>query len=567
MHRITKSLLDKFVKSYGLEQHNESSQFEMFVNAAIITSKTGGNFELEDITTGEKDDGTDGIAVLIDEEPVFSEDDASLIFNSNRKNHDVEVVFIQSKRSESFDLGDFLKFKESILKFVENESYEAKDEIQNNAHSVFNISMNNALKITKGKLAFTARFITTGRYQEPKEFEDAKDKFIEVLDRLNYFSTIDVAFMGYAELNDLWVSTQSEIIAELSMFSNAALPTIDGIDEAYLVVVKAKEFVNNLLIANDGSMRLQVFEENVRAFLGIDNIVNQSISQTLNRKDAATRFPVLNNGITVVSPDVRVQGNTLYLKDFQIVNGCQTSNVLYENRDKLDDSIMVSLKVVETKNEDVFSDLVRATNSQSKVEETQFYSLKPIVKRIESYFNTYEDKEGRIYFERRHRQYVGEEVPAIRKFSLNDATRCVTSLFLRKPELAYRYRKRMYDAHADEIFSNETKEIIFYASCLALYRLHYHVANAYIPQNMRKYKWHIIVLVGAVIAGKKVPKLNSKGIESYCKKLIGVLSTSGRSNIKPFKRAVDIISSMDNISDDRLKTQATTTMMLSMIDD
>ncbi len=44
----------------------------------------------------------------------------------------------------------------------------------------------------------------------------------------------------------------------------------------------------------------------------------------------------------------------LHMEYFQIVNGCQTSNVLYENREILNDSIMVSLKVVETKNEDVF---------------------------------------------------------------------------------------------------------------------------------------------------------------------------------------------------------------------
>ncbi|MFU0171164.1 AIPR family protein, partial [Salmonella enterica] len=79
-------------------------------------------------------------------------------------------------------------------------------------------------------------------------------------------------------------------------------------------------------------------------------------------------------GITIVSPDVKLQGSILHLENFQIVNGCQTSNVLYECRDSLDDTMMVNLKVVETLNEDVFSELVRATNSQTKVDETQFYS-------------------------------------------------------------------------------------------------------------------------------------------------------------------------------------------------
>ena len=52
------------------------------------------------------------------------------------------------------------------------------------------------------------------------------------------------------------------------------------IDEAYLAVVKASDFVENVLLSADGNLRTQVFEENVRSFLGLDNPVNQSISLT-----------------------------------------------------------------------------------------------------------------------------------------------------------------------------------------------------------------------------------------------------------------------------------------------
>jgi len=565
MHRITKAHLESFVKSYGLEQHNECTQFEMFVNNAVISSKIGGDFDLEDVTTSEGDDGTDGVAVLIDEELIISDEDAVSTFKKDRKTHDVEVVFTQAKRGESFDLGDFLKFKESVLRFVNSERYDIKDDVQTNARKVFDVVIKNVPKIRDGKPVLMARFVTTGVYKEPKALENAKEDFNRQLVELGYFSHIDISFIGRDELTALWVRTYTGVSAELPMFSNAPLPPIDGIDEAYLVIVKAKDFVNNLLISDDETLRLHVFEENVRAFLGSSNPVNISISETLNRSESSTRFPVLNNGITVVSPDVRVQGNTLHLEDFQIVNGCQTSNVLYENRGILDDSIMVSLKVVETKNEDVFSDLVRATNSQTKVEETQFLSLKPIVKRIEQYFNTYEGHEGRIYYERRDRQYVGRGVPVFRIFSLNVAAKCVASIFLKRPDLAYRYPKRMYDLFSEQIFSNDTKEIVFYTSCLALYRLHLYVASADIPQNMRKYKWHILVLVGAIIAGKKTPKLNSKAMETYCQKIIKVISRPGSSALSPFLQAVEIMKSTNDINADSLKKQTVMAEMLEKI--
>jgi len=565
MHRITKAHLESFTESNGLDQLDESIQFEMFVNHAVVSPRIGNDFDLGDITTSKGDDGTDGLAVLIDEDLIISDEDAETTFKKNRKTHDVEVIFIQAKRSESFDLGDFLKFKESVLRFVSSENYDIDDDVQKNARNVFDIVIKNVPKVRGGKPDLVARFVTTGLYKAPRELETAKKDFIQQLEELGYFSSIDIAFIGRDELTALWVSTYSGVTAELPMFSNAPLPPIDGIDEAYLVIVKAKEFVNNLLIGEDGNLQLHVFEENVRAFLGPTNPVNIAIAETINRSDSSTRFPVLNNGITVVSPDVRVQGSTLHLENFQIVNGCQTSNVLYENKEKLDDSIMVSLKVVETKNEDVFSDLVRATNSQSKVEETQFLSLKPIVKRIEDYFNTYEGLEGRIYFERRDKQYVGRGVPVVRIFSLQVAAKCVTSIFLKRPDLAYRYPKRMHELFSKEIFSDDTKEVVFYASCLSLYRLHLFVASADIPQNMRKYKWHILVLVGAIIAGKKIPKLNSKAMDKYCKKIIDVVSKPGKQALKPFLKAVEIMESTKNIDDDSLKKQVVMEQMLAKI--
>jgi hypothetical protein len=64
MHRIIKAHLDSFIRSYGLEAENESIQFEKFVNYSVISAKLGSRFDLDDVTTGVGDDGTDGIAVM-----------------------------------------------------------------------------------------------------------------------------------------------------------------------------------------------------------------------------------------------------------------------------------------------------------------------------------------------------------------------------------------------------------------------------------------------------------------------------------------------------------------------
>jgi hypothetical protein len=564
MHRILKTHLNKFCYNFGFESDTESVAFEKFSNYATVSARVPGQYDVCDITTSEFEDGIDGIAIIINEEIITSDDDAKSIFEKSKRNHDVLIIFIQSKTSDNFDLGDFLKFKEAVLRFSNQDNYTSPDSVLSTAWSIFDTILNNAHRIRNGKPSISARFITTGSYKAPKELESAKNKFSEQLKDTGLFNDVDVKFLGRDELTALWVGTYTGVSAKLEAFSIAALPRISGIEEAYLAVVKAKDLVEKLLITDDGTLRSQVFEENVRSFLGLENTVNNSISQTIN-SHSASRFPVLNNGITIASPDVRVQGQTLHLENFQIVNGCQTSNVLFENFENLNDDIMVNLKIVETSNEDVFSELVRATNSQSQIIETQFLSLRPIVKKVEQYFNSYEDCEGRLYFERRDRQYIGKDIPNIRIFSLHHATRCVASMFCNRPHLAFRYTKDMYEELTDSIFAEDCKEIVFYASCLTLYRFYLLHSNRTIPQSLRKFKWHILPIVRAILCGKTNTNLNSKKIEKESEQIINVMNKHSNQAVDVFTQATAVITSLGEISDDRLKRQTILAEMLEKV--
>ncbi|MBK9579436.1 MAG: AIPR family protein [Fibrobacterota bacterium] len=557
MHRIIKSHLDSFCINQGIQNDDESVKFEKFANYAILSGKASTAFDLDDVTTGNGDSGVDGIAIVINEEIVNSNEDAKSVFSSAKKNNAVEIIFIQSKSGESFDLGEFLKFKEAVLRLSESEEFQPMDEVEIEAKEILNTVFKNVPKIRGGKPDIVARFVATGLYTNPKELERAKNDACIELSRTSLFGEIDIKFIDRDELTKLWIRTYSGTSANIEMFSLAALPTIDGIAEAYIGVVKAKEIVNKLLESEDGGIRSQVFEENVRAFLGSENGVNSSIAQTLSRKTGANRFPVLNNGITIVSPDVRVQGNIIHLENFQIVNGCQTSHVLFENRKELSDEIMVNIKVVETINEDIFAELVRATNSQTKVEENQFYSLRPVIKRVEKYFDSYDEQDGRLYFERRDKQFVGRDIPAIRIFNLQNLGKSVCSMYLQRPELAFRYAKRMFSDYGDSIFGENIKEIVYYSACLTLYRIHLLVSNGRIPTNIKKYKWHLLPIIRAIIADEKIHyNLSANKTEKQAEKIVKAMSKDGKECTEIIKQAVEIIHGIDNLSNDRLKRQA-----------
>jgi hypothetical protein len=563
MHRIVKSHLDNFVKNFGLEADTEAVQFEKFSTYSVIASRYVANFDLDDVVTGDGDGGIDGIAITVNETVVNSLEEVADIFKEPRKNNDVEITFVQAKRTEGFDLGDFLKFKEGVLNFVTNEDLNYSDDVLQNTKEIFEKIIEEVPKIKNGKPSIFVRYVATGIYEKPIELERAANQFKEQIDKTGLFHDFDIKFIDRDELIKMWVSTYSDISASLSAFSIAPLPNISGIDEAYLAVVKAKDFVDKLLLTEDGNLRTQVFDENVRAFLGSDNQVNKSISETIS-SSSATRFPVLNNGITIVCPELKLQGTTFHLSNYQIVNGCQTSNVLFENKPRLE-NIMVNIKIVKTKSEDVFSELVRATNSQTRVDDNQFLSIKPIMKKVEQYFNTFEDPESRIYLERRDRQYVGQNIPATRVFSLHTASRCVAAMFCRRPELALRYPKQMYHELESQIFSENNKEITFYAACLTMYRFNLLVSNSAIPQNMKKLRWHFLPVIYQIICSEKAPNLSSRKAEQHSNMIIETMKHHGEKATKTFEKVVEISKSIGEISSDRLKRQLILTEMLDKI--
>lgn len=217
------------------------------------------------------------------------------------------------------------------------------------------------------------------------------------------------------------------------------------------------------------------------------------------------------------------------------------------------------------RDEDVFSELVRATNSQSQVSETQFLSLSPMARKIEQYFNTFEGQDGRLYFERRVRQYAGRGVPGLRVIDLDTAARAFCSMYLRRPDLAFRYPRAMYDQMAESIFDSANRESLYYASSLVVYRIHVLTSSGAVAGNVRKYKWHILPIVAALLAGRDIPRLNGKQAETYAKKIVDVFQVQNDRINELLNESVGIIQDLGEITNDRLKRQAVLDEMLDRV--
>lgn len=568
MHRIVSSHLKRFVTEHSLEGLDESKQFERFSNFCIVYKFYPTRFDVSAITSEEDDCGIDGIAFIIDGELVTTPDEAKEIFKRPKKNVSVDTVFIQAKRSEKFERGEILKFGDGVSDFLNDSPNLPQGEFIQNSKELFDIVIENVHKIAYGKPNSHLFYITTGDYSQEKELEGTFKNIQQNLTNSGFFKDISVLPVDKDDLIKLWSFTYSGVEAKFEVKGYTPYPEISGITEAYLAIVPAKNFVTSVLSDEDGKLRSFIFEENVRAFLGQENSVNKMIQDTLSNESGRERFGILNNGITIISPNVKVQSDSIYIENFQIVNGCQTSNVLYETRDILSDEAMLTVKVVEATDADVISDIVRATNSQTKVEDIQFLSLKPIIRKVEAYFEAVaedSDEEVKLYFERRDRQFVGLGIPDKRIFDIKEASRAVASMFLERPDLAARYPTQMLEELNELLFNEQNKEIAFYTASLALYRIQLLIGNNKISYNFSKYKWHMLMCLKYVIVGKKGPDINSNKLEGFCKKIIDVCKDTNDENLNHFKTVENLIKQAGEVNRDKLRAQSHTEELKKLI--
>ncbi len=560
MHRVIASYLHTFVNEHNFADLSEDKQFEHFCNFCVVSSVNPESFDLSQITTGESDEGIDGCAVIINEVLITSADEVSALFLERKsRQFDVAYIFSQVKRSENFDAGGIQALAAGVERILSTPPIELHDENLDELRRMHEVIVANLSRVRNGRPRCLAYYITTGIWQDSNNLQKYIDQSVNHLNSLGVFDSIKYEPIDRDGLIKLWMQTREPAEATFSVQGTLLpIPSIKGVQEAYLALVTAREFVNKILSEEDGRLRPSIFEQNVRAFLGDENPINQKIASTILTPSSHDRFAVLNNGITVVSPDVKVQSNTVSIRGYQIVNGCQTSHVLHRYRDSLTDGILIPLKIIEASDNDVVAAIVEATNSQSEVTSTQFESIKPCVRKIEAYFDAVaSDDDLKLYFERRTRQFAGGPVSKVRIFSIEKMACATAAMFLDQPHDAVKYPNqplREKTVQLFKLFQDGHREIPYYTAAAALYRLELSLGNDYVPRDLQRFKWHMLMIVRHRLVGPDRIPLSANKIDKICEALIGVIRKGGRAAAQPFLDAAEIIRKAGLVSRDKLKS-------------
>ncbi|MDD2306064.1 MAG: AIPR family protein [Prolixibacteraceae bacterium] len=161
-------------------------------------------------------------------------------------------------------------------------------------------------------------------------------------------------------------------------------PSINEEYQSYLAIIPGEALAS--IYERFGS---RLLEQNVRSFLQFNGKINKGIRTTIIKEPEM--FLAFNNGIAATADEIELEnsedGNGKIIsvvKDFQIVNGGQTTASIYhtQKKDKADISnIFVQVKLSVVKNKEKFSEIVSLiseyANTQNKVSVSDLSSNRP----------------------------------------------------------------------------------------------------------------------------------------------------------------------------------------------
>lgn len=564
MDQITASCVKEFLTLHEIPEGTHATNFENFANFCIVSKEYNGLFDVEDVSTDEATQGIDGIGVIINGKLVDDVDEIDDLIESNRT---LEVVFvlIQAKTSSKFQGSDIGNFTFAVKQFfADNTSFFPGPKMANFL-SLKKRVYDRAPEMTKGNPICKMFYITTGKWTGEGNLQAVIDQNCQELESTNLFKEVLLEPCDANTIQRYYRKTKETVSATFTFDKRVTLPEIEGIQEAYFGYIPFVEFER--LVANEYGVIRSIFYDNLRDFLG-DNPVNKKIADTL-RARKFDLFQVLNNGVTLIADRLNATGDKFTITDYQVVNGCQTSHVLFNNR-HLDGiyRAAVPLRLIVTNNDDVKNEITKATNSQTEIKPDQLEALSEFQKNLEQYYAAVEG-DGKLYYERRTNQYSNDSsVIKTKIISIRFQIKAFSAMFLDNPHLVSGYYGTIARKLGDKIFTSNHRFSPYYTSGLVYYRLETFFRTNVIHSQYKKLRYHLLMLFRMLSNKEQLPPLNSIQMDSYCDVIVDILNDQNRC-LALFRQAIDIASDSDmDISDKyQLKQKDKTESLISACKD
>ena len=508
--------------------------FEQYINQLLVDLYGNDpNASYEDMETGTSF-GIDGIGIFISDSIVNSIEDVDDIL-SRFKKVEINFIFMQAKTSNKVDRQEISSFLLGVKRFFNLEICEIPELSDKWEIMKYIYSKKQKFKETpNAKLYYVT--LSSKTTDPDNHLIDTIKHGLEAINNLVIVEEIkEVNLLGIRDimsLHDKNISNKEATIIMSKPPISYPKSSDDKIESAYYGLIKLEEFVKLLVENRDGKNILKkgIFDDNIRYYLGTEKKyeVNNMIKNQLLGEEKHL-FGLLNNGITVICDKININSEEVNLINYQIVNGCQTSNIIFECLEQLEknNNIFLPIRLIATSNESTKNSIIRATNTQTPLRPEQLTALLPIQKSLEKYYESKrESQDSPLYYERRTAQYRDENIQKSRIITIPIQIKATSALILDRPHDVSGQYGRVEKAVRGELFKEDDFDFlnVYYISGLLWYKVERFLNS----KNGIKYKrarWHIIMLIKYLICDKneihteiKKSKKISEKIERNLKK-------------------------------------------------
>ena len=434
--------------------------FEIFTAGEIVKDYDLSYDEIESGIVGDGGDGgVDAIYLFLNGELAQDDTDTSGL----KRNVTVDLILVQAKTGASFTEAamDKLKaFTDDLLNLAKN---------VDSLVSVYNADVIAIIRrfrcIYEGLasrfpvLSVLYRYASKGDQVHPNVQRKA-DLLKATVRQLFSSALVDFQFLGASELLALARraprATFSLDLAENPISSSGAV--------AFVCLVSLKDY--HAFITDDkGNLTRSIFESNVRDYQGTTE-VNDQIQTTL-QEGGADEFWWLNNGITIVAAKATLSGKKLTIEDPQIVNGLQTSTVIFNhfkdhNTEQEKRNLLV--RVIVPPAAESRDRIIKATNSQTTIPIASLRATEVIHRDIEEFLRPHG-----LFYDRRKNHYKNEGKPIEKIVSIPHLAQAVMAMALQRPNDARARPSSLLKKNEEyEQVFNRDYPIALYLTCALL---------------------------------------------------------------------------------------------------
>lgn len=505
---------DKFIDA-NFDKKDKSKtasvKFEWFVNSLHSWEYSSQSYNSKqkigkEISLGTAQGG-DAFFLLIGNKIFSLEDSIDEVTKAiEGNNHRIEFHLIQTKKSTSAKIGDFINFVNIPIKVIKGEGIpESQQELQRLTSFISKIKEDPELEAS-----FVLTFYTEKDENDIANLRKDWNSEIEFLkNQYAAFGNVVIHLEGSKKLNELFEQFNSN---EYKLIINKENCRLDK--ETYLIgFITARELLDCIAPEKDNNIRVlfpDVFKNNIRLYLGPTE-VNEKIETTLSNEP--TKFHLYNNGLTITTKDIKPAVGNYIVSPVNIVNGCQTANSIYnifKSNSKNLDLVKVPVKII-IASDDEYEKITIRTNSQNGISEKDLVSITNIQKDLEEVFNKNKFLNNSFKYKRQNSILESSSSDFDYIVNINDILRAVFSTLLYMPHKVSGYFDKTTSDLIDIIF--EDRFINLYQVITSIYK----ILDDYIAEKHsenKKLRFHLLYLFYKFIC----KDIDIDNIENYFKK-------------------------------------------------